>query len=105
MQISPGNLLNVLCSVADRGAAYLVGTSRSVGRGWPFRPLPTRILRIAILHFRPTSKRPQEIPKTITILTGCVSEATQQVPIPIYLPFQGEEDILSEKQLKEPLLY
>ena len=28
-------------SVADRGAAYLAGTSRSVGRGWPRRPLPT----------------------------------------------------------------
>lgn len=23
------------CSVTDRGAAYLAGTSRSVGRGWP----------------------------------------------------------------------
>ena len=27
--------LNKYCSVADRGAAYLAGTSRSVGRGWP----------------------------------------------------------------------
>jgi len=35
--------LNFLCSVADRGAAYLAGTSRSVGRGWSFRPSPTRI--------------------------------------------------------------
>jgi hypothetical protein len=33
--ISPSDLLNNLCSVADRRAAYLAGTSRSVGRGWP----------------------------------------------------------------------
>ena len=26
--------LELPCSVADRGAAYLAGTSRSVGRGW-----------------------------------------------------------------------
>ena len=29
-------------SVADRGAAYLAGTSRSVGRGWSQWPPPTR---------------------------------------------------------------
>jgi len=44
--ISPGDLLNNLCSVANRGAAYLAGTSRSVGRGWPSGPLPTRIYRL-----------------------------------------------------------
>jgi hypothetical protein len=33
--ISQSDLLNYLCSVANRGAAYLAGTSRSVGRGWP----------------------------------------------------------------------
>jgi len=35
------NLLN-LSSIADRRAAYLAGTSRSVGRGWSLRPPPTR---------------------------------------------------------------
>ncbi len=35
-------LLNCNGSVADRGAAYLAGTSRSVGRGWPLWPPPTR---------------------------------------------------------------
>jgi hypothetical protein len=39
--ISLRKLLNYR-SVADRGAAYLTGTSRSVGRGWPVWPLPTR---------------------------------------------------------------
>jgi len=29
--------------IVDRRAAYLVGTSRSVGRGWSLRPPPTRI--------------------------------------------------------------
>ncbi len=29
--------------VADRRAAYLAGTSRSVGRGWSLRPPPTRL--------------------------------------------------------------
>jgi hypothetical protein len=29
-------------SLTNRRAAYLVGTSRSVGRGWPLWPLPTR---------------------------------------------------------------
>ena len=41
--ISHTKLLNYHCSVADRGAAYLAGTSRSVGRGWSLRPLPTRL--------------------------------------------------------------
>ncbi len=38
---SLSTLLNPCCSVANRGAAYLAGTSRSVGRGWPQRPPPT----------------------------------------------------------------
>ncbi len=33
--------------IVDRRAAYLVGTSRSVGRGWSIRPLPTRFCRQA----------------------------------------------------------
>ena len=37
----PGS--EIIISPTDRRAAYLVGTSRSVGRGWPIRPLPTRL--------------------------------------------------------------
>ena len=32
----------IIIPPTNRRAAYLVGTSRSVGRGWPTRPLPTR---------------------------------------------------------------
>jgi hypothetical protein len=35
--ISQSDLLNYHCSVANRRAAYLAGTSRSVGRGWPLK--------------------------------------------------------------------
>jgi len=35
--------LSTVRLVVNRGAAYLAGTSRSVGRGWPLRPLPTRL--------------------------------------------------------------
>lgn len=36
--------LNYLCSVVSRGAVYLAGAKRSVGRGWPPKAIfPTRI--------------------------------------------------------------
>lgn len=46
---SLNKLLNYHCSAVDRGAAYLAGKSRSVGRWWPLWPLPTRFFIVNYL--------------------------------------------------------